>query len=36
MVARVDGHSPGLSKLTIGRIWKRFDLEPHIQESFKL
>jgi transposase len=28
--------STGLSKSTIGRIWKKFDLKPHIQESFKL
>ena len=26
----------GLSKLTIGRIWKKFDLKPHLQDSFKL
>ncbi|MCX5249010.1 IS630 family transposase [Streptomyces sp. NBC_00201] len=26
----------GLSKSTIGRIWKRFDLKPHLQNSFKL
>ncbi|MFF2937934.1 IS630 family transposase [Streptomyces mirabilis] len=26
----------GLSKSTIGRIWKRFDLKPHLQDSFKL
>ncbi len=26
----------GLSKSTIGRIWKRFDLKPHLQHSFKL
>src|SRR5512147_54844 len=26
----------GLSKSTIGRIWKKFDLKPHIQDSFKL
>ena len=26
----------GLSKSTIGRIWKRFDLKPHIQDGFKL
>ncbi|PNE39471.1 DDE endonuclease [Streptomyces noursei] len=25
----------GLSKSTIGRIWKRFDLKPHLQDSFK-
>ncbi|MET8332106.1 IS630 family transposase [Streptomyces sp. NPDC005181] len=26
----------GLSKSTIGRIWKRFDLKRHLQDSFKL
>jgi hypothetical protein len=26
----------GLSKSTIGRIWKRFDLKPHAQNGFKL
>ena len=26
----------GLSKSTIGRIWKRFDLKPHVQDGFKL
>ncbi|MGW6413327.1 IS630 family transposase [Streptomyces vinaceus] len=26
----------GLSKSTIGRIWKRFDLKPHLWDSFKL
>ncbi|MEV4899699.1 IS630 family transposase, partial [Nonomuraea sp. NPDC055795] len=26
----------GLSKSTIGRIWKRFGLKPHLSESFKL
>lgn len=26
----------GLSKSTIGRSWKRFDLKPHLQDSFKL
>jgi transposase len=26
----------GLSKSTIGRIWKRFDLKPHQQDGFKL
>lgn len=26
----------GLSKSTVGRIWKRFDLKPHLQDSFKL
>ncbi|MER5425402.1 IS630 family transposase [Streptosporangium roseum] len=26
----------GLSKSTIGRIWKKCDLKPHLQDSFKL
>jgi transposase len=26
----------GLSKSTIGRIWKKFGLKPHLQDSFKL
>jgi transposase len=26
----------GLSKSTIGRIWKKFDLKPHLQDSVKL
>jgi transposase/transcriptional regulator with XRE-family HTH domain len=26
----------GLSKSTIGRIWRRFDLKPHVQDTFKL
>ncbi len=26
----------GLSKSTIGRIWKSFDLKPHVQDGFKL
>lgn len=26
----------GLSKSTIGRIWKKFDLKPHLRDSFKL
>jgi transposase len=26
----------GLSKSTVGRIWKRFDLKPHVQDGFKL
>ena len=26
----------GLSKSTIGRIWHKFDLKPHPQDSFKL
>jgi len=26
----------GLSKSTIGRIWRKFDLKPHLQDTFKL
>jgi hypothetical protein len=26
----------GPSKSTIGRIWRKFDLKPHLQDSFKL
>ncbi|MEU0238391.1 helix-turn-helix domain-containing protein [Nocardiopsis sp. NPDC006198] len=26
----------GLSRSTIGRIWKRFDLKPHLQDAFRL
>ncbi|HEX4060004.1 MAG TPA: IS630 family transposase [Streptosporangiaceae bacterium] len=26
----------GLSKSTIGRIWRKFDLKPHLQDAFKL
>ncbi|QXE36023.1 IS630 family transposase [Streptomyces sp. GMY02] len=26
----------GLSRSTIGRIWKKFDLKPHLQDAFKL
>ena len=26
----------GLSKSTVGRIWKKFDLKPHISDGFKL
>jgi hypothetical protein len=26
----------GLSPSTIGRIWKKFDLKPHVRQSFKL
>jgi transposase len=26
----------GLSKSTVGRIWRRFDLKPHLQDSFNL
>ncbi|MFD9424681.1 MULTISPECIES: IS630 family transposase [unclassified Streptomyces] len=28
--------SSGLSRSTIGRIWTRFDLKPHLQDAFKL
>ncbi|MGW7674704.1 IS630 family transposase [Streptomyces sp. NPDC054775] len=33
--ASMSQHS-GLSKSTIGRIWKKFDLKPHLQDAFKL
>jgi transposase len=33
--ASMAAHS-GMSKSTIGRIWKKFDLKPHLQDSFKL
>jgi hypothetical protein len=26
----------GLSPSTIGRIWRKFDLKPHLQDGFKL
>jgi hypothetical protein len=26
----------GLSKSTIGRVWKKSGLKPHLQDSFKL
>ncbi|MET9589116.1 hypothetical protein ABZY10_39765 [Streptomyces sp. NPDC006539] len=26
----------GSERPTIGRIWKKFDLKPHLQDSFKL
>jgi transposase len=26
----------GLSKSTVGRIWRKFELKPHLQDSFKL
>ncbi|MFJ3176731.1 hypothetical protein ACIPJK_39350 [Streptomyces roseus] len=26
----------GLSKSTVGRIWKQFDLKPHLDDAFKL
>ncbi len=29
-------HGPGCRKSTIGRIWQKFDLKPHLQDSFKL
>ena len=28
--------APGLSKSAIGRIWRKFDLKPHLRDSFKL
>ena len=36
LVAGVDGAAHGLSKTTIGRIWKSFDLKPHRADTFKL
>ena len=29
-------HRSGLSPSTIGRIWRKFDLKPHVQDGFKL
>ena len=29
-------HRSGLSPSTIGRIWRKFDLKPHLQDGFKL
>ncbi len=29
-------HRAGLSPSTIGRIWRKFDLKPHLQDGFKL
>jgi len=26
----------GLSKSTVGRIWRRFQLKPHLTDTFKL
>ncbi|MEV6258821.1 hypothetical protein ACIHAX_36875 [Nocardia sp. NPDC051929] len=26
----------GLSKSTVGRIWQRFDLKPHLTDGFKI
>jgi transposase len=36
LVAGEDGRATGLSKSTIGRIWKSFDLKPHRADTFKL
>ena len=36
LVAGLDGRWAGLSKSTIGRIWRKFDLKPHITGTFKL
>ena len=30
------GKGTGLSKSTIGRIWKKFDFKPHLRDPFKL
>jgi hypothetical protein len=35
LVAGLDGRPHRVSKSTIGRIWKKFDLKPHLQASFK-
>ena len=32
----ISGTVTGLSPTTIGRIWRRFDLEPHLVDGFKL
>ena len=36
MVASVDGAKTGLSKSTVGRIWKAFGLKPHLVDTFKI
>ena len=36
LVAGVDGRRDGLSKSTVGRIWKAFGLKPHLVDTFKL
>ena len=37
LVAGVDGeHESGCRQSTIGRIWRRFDLKPHLVDGFKL
>ena len=36
LVAGVDGQESGLSKSTVGRIWKAFGLKPHLVDTFKI
>ena len=36
MVTGEDGSQTGLSKSTIGRIWRSFELKPHREDGFKL
>ena len=36
LVADIDGRQVGLSKSTIGRIWRNFGLKPHLADTFKL
>ena len=36
LVAGVDGQRIGLSKSTVGRIWKAFGLKPHLVDTFKI
>ena len=36
MVPGVDGRPAGLSASTVGRIWRRFDLRPHLQDGLTL
>jgi hypothetical protein len=36
LVTEVDGREVGLSKSTIGRIWRDFGLKPHLADTFKL
>ncbi|MEU6745703.1 hypothetical protein ABZ914_05735 [Spirillospora sp. NPDC046719] len=36
LVEGLDGRTHGLSQSTIGRIWRRFDLEPHRAGTFKI
>ena len=37
LVAGLDGQrAAGCRKSTIGRIWRKFDLKPHLTDTFKL